>query len=196
MSLSEETDERLMLSYRDGNAEAFEVLYGRHRAALYRYLAHQCGSGAIADELYQDVWYRVITARAGYEPLARFSTFLYRIAHNLLMDYFRKSARETAKLYEHPDEHEELPIEDLLANQPAPDHETPHALLDRQAVVHRIHLALDALPVPQREAFLLSEEGGLSVEEIAVTMSASREASKSRLRYAVSKLRHSLCDLL
>ena len=72
------SDERLMLAYRDGDARAFESLYRRYRGALHRYLTHQCGSPAFAEELYQDVWIKVVNARADYEPLAKFSTWIFR----------------------------------------------------------------------------------------------------------------------
>jgi len=73
------SDERLMLAYRAGDADAFDALYRRYRGSLYRYLAQQCGNPALADELYQDIWIKVVKARADYEPLARFSTWIYRI---------------------------------------------------------------------------------------------------------------------
>lgn len=86
------SDERLMLAYRDGDAKAFEALYRRYRGALHRYLTYQCGNPAVAEELYQDVWIKVVNARADYEPLARFSTWIFRIAHHRLLDHYRKAA--------------------------------------------------------------------------------------------------------
>jgi RNA polymerase sigma-70 factor (ECF subfamily) len=191
-------DERLMLAYRDGDAGAFEALYRRYRGSLHRYLTHQCGSPASAEELYQDIWLKVINARADYEPLARFSTWIFRIAHHRLIDHYRKSAPEIAARYETRTSDDGLNVDadDLIASQPAPLHETPHELHDRRATAQRINLALADLPAPQREAFLLAEEGGLTLEEIGTSTAVSRETSKSRLRYALSKLRHSLQDLL
>ncbi len=186
--MSEEwSDERLMLAYRDGDATAFEHLYRRYRIRLYRHLAHQCGDNRLAEELYHDVWMKVIAARAGYEPLAKFSTWIFRIAHNRLIDHYRRHDRDGAKQYDSdcdPDE---------LAASPA---ETPPRLHERGVIAVRLATALAALPEPQREAFLMAEEGGLSLEEIANAMSCGRETVKSRLRYAMSKLRHSLKDLL
>ena len=75
------TDEGLMLAYKDGDAAAFEVLYGRWRRQLFRYVAHQCGQNGASDELYQDIWLRVVNARLQYEASARFATWLFRIAH-------------------------------------------------------------------------------------------------------------------
>ncbi|MGB0127321.1 MAG: sigma factor, partial [Rhodocyclaceae bacterium] len=74
----ERTDEMLMLAYRDGDAASFEALFQRYRARLYRYLLHQCSHPATAEELYQDVWMRVVKARRDYEVTAKFSTWLFR----------------------------------------------------------------------------------------------------------------------
>lgn len=190
------SDERLMLAYRDGDARAFEVLYRRYRGSLHRYLSQQCGSSAFAEELYQDVWIKIVNARADYEPLAKFSTWIFRIAHHRLIDHYRKCAPEIAMRYEDSASADEADVDDLISRQPAPLHETPHAVHDRRDTAQRIRLALAELPVAQRETFLLAEEGGLTLEEIAVTTATSRETSKSRLRYALTKLRHSLQDLL
>lgn len=193
------SDEFLMLAYRDGDARAFETLYRRYRGPLHRYLLHQCGSPAFAEELYQDVWIKVVNARAQYEPLAKFSTWVFRIAHHRLIDHYRKTAREAAARYEPQntaDGRRGDAFIDGIDSQPAPAQETPHALLDRRITVERIALALAGLPEPQREAFLLAEEGGLTLEEIADATGTGRETAKSRLRYALGKLRHSLQDLL
>ena len=186
------TDERLMLSYVDGDAEAFEVLYRRYRGPVFRYLMHQCGSANQADELAQDVWLSVIKARSGYEPLAKFATWIFRIARNRLIDHYRKRSRVQIDSLDAEDE-DGRAWEDTV---PAPAHETPHAMLDREAVAERISSALDALPEAQREVFLLAEEGGMTLEEIATATSTPRETCKSRLRYALAKLRQALGDCL
>ena len=194
--LEDWSDERLMLAYRNGDASAFEALYRRYRGSLHRYLAHQCGSPAFAEELYQDVWIKVVNARADYEPLAKFSTWIFRIAHHRLIDHYRKTAHEVALRYESRPADDDFEADSMIARQPAPPQETPHALYDRQITARRISQALAELPAPQREVFLLAEEGGLTLEEMAVATTSSRETCKSRLRYALGKLRHSLQDLL
>src|SRR5512138_1572570 len=82
-----DADETLMLAYRDGDAGAFDRLYARHKGPVYRYLRRHAQDQA--DELAQDVWIRVIHAREGYDVRAKFTTWLYTIAHNRLMDHFR-----------------------------------------------------------------------------------------------------------
>ena len=86
-------DEDLMLAYAAGDATAFDTLYVRHKGGVYRYLLRHCGNAGIADELFQDVWMNAIRARATYAPSARFTTWLYRIAHNRLIDHWRATGR-------------------------------------------------------------------------------------------------------
>ncbi len=180
------TDEALMLAYRDGDAAAFEILYGRWRGRLYRYLAHQ--APARADELFQDVWLRVVGARQSYAVTALFSTWLFRIAHNRLMDHYRAQGRGIVELYDDPED-------DPAVALPAPEQEAPAAMLERRQIAGRILDALAELPAPQREAFLLAEESGMSLEEIARATGVGRETAKSRLRYALSRLRQALGGL-
>ena len=174
-------DEALMLAYRDGDATAFDRLYERHRGGVFRYLLRQCRDAAIAEELFQDVWMNLIRARAGYAVQAKFATWLYRIAHNRLMDHFRGRPGLTVSLDE---ETAVLPPE---TEAPRADRPETQAEIREQAA--RLLALLEALPSGQREAFLLQQEAGLSVEAIAEATGVSRETAKSRLRYAVAKLR-------
>ena len=177
-------DEALMLAYRDGEAAAFDLLYNRNRGKLYRYLARQVPH--CADELFQDTWMRVINARADYTVTAKFSTWLFRIAHNRLMDYFRAQGRS---LIEFTDpQGDDGPALDPAA----PTTAEPDALLARKDLAQQILAALAQLPAAQREAFLLSEEGGLSLAEIGIATGVSQETAKSRLRYALAHLRRTL----
>ena len=84
------SDEDLMLRYAAGDAAAFDVLYGRYRVRLLRYLVRLTGQTAVAEELYQDTWGRVIDARTRYTSSARFAAWLFRIAHHLAIDHLRK----------------------------------------------------------------------------------------------------------
>jgi RNA polymerase sigma factor (sigma-70 family) len=176
-------DEELMLSYGGGDAGAFEALYRRHRGPLYRFLLRQIGDTATAEELFQDVWMRVIDFRGRYEARAKFSSWLYSIAHNRLMDHYRASGR--AKFLE---QEESEAVLDQLAAEDLP----AEALIDRKRAAERLLAALSELPEVQREAFLLQQEGDLSVEEIGAATGVGRETAKSRLRYALARLRASL----
>ena len=184
---AESSDEELMLHYRDGDAGAFEALYARHKGGLYRYLLRQCRNAAAAEELFQDVWMNLVRARAGYTVQAKFSTFLYRVAHNRLVDHYRRSNQATVVSFE--DEDGEA-IADPPDEREGPQDET----LDAKRQAERLMELISELPETQREAFLLQLEGGMSVEEIAQATGVSRETAKSRLRYAMSKLKRGMLE--
>jgi RNA polymerase sigma-70 factor, ECF subfamily len=177
-------DAVLMLRYRDGDVRAFEVLYQRHKGALYRYLQRQCKSPEAANDLFQEVWSKVIASRERYEPRAQFNTFLFRIAHNCAVDYFRRAGRRQESPAQDPDE---------LAEQiPGAPHERPEAVLSHAQLLADFRQALDRLPPEQRDVFVLYEESGLSLEDIGRITGVAMETAKSRLRYALTKLRGAL----
>jgi len=186
---SESSDEELMLAYAAGDAAAFDSLYARHKGGVYRYLLRQSHDARIADEMFQDVWMSVIRTRVRYEVAAKFTTWLYRIAHNRLIDHYR-AAGHMNLVSADDDEHTEL-VNDVAAG---PTLEPEHRAEQRE-LGDRLQTALKALPYVQREAFLLQQEGGLSLDEVAELTGAGRETVKSRLRYAVAKLRNALEDL-
>jgi len=178
---TERSDETLMIAYRDGDAAAFDELYRRHKGGLYRYLLRQCRDAHTAAELFQDVWMNLVRARGGYEPQARFATYLYRLAHNRLADHYRRSAHAATVSLDEDEAAGDGP-------QAAP-REAPDAHYERKVLAAGLLAALDALPAEQREAFVLQQEGGMSLEEIAAVTGVPRETAKSRLRYALAKLR-------
>lgn len=169
-----------MIAYRDGDVAAFDELYRRHKGGLYRFLLRQCRDAQAAAELFQETWMNLIRSRSGYEPRARFATYLYRMAHNRLVDHYRKSGHATS-----------IPLDDdeTVEEPSAPPLEAPDAHYERKALAARLLVLVEALPTEQREAFVLQQEGGLTVEEIAAATGVNRETAKSRLRYALAKLR-------
>jgi len=176
-------DESLMLAYgAKGDTAAFDTLYARHRAGLYRYLLRGARNPQLADDLFQETWSRVIDARARYQPQARFSTWLLQIAHNLLVDsYRRQPARAMAD-----------DADAVLAALPAPEHEQPEQQLSQFQARRGLQRAIEQLPDEQRQALLLRWEHELSLEAIAQVTGAPRETVKSRLRYAIGRIRHAL----
>lgn len=174
-----------MLRYRDGDAGAFDALYARHRGGLYRYLLRQCEQRAHAEELFQDVWMNLIRARGQYRVEAKFSTYLYRLAHNRLIDHYRRQAGRVPVSFEDDDCPALEGIADVAGTQ-------PERLAETREQVLRLMAELERLPEAQREAFLLHEEGGLSVEDIARATGVGKETAKSRLRYALARLRAAL----
>jgi RNA polymerase sigma-70 factor (ECF subfamily) len=179
-------DEDLMLAYRDGDARAFEQLYTRHKAPLFRYLARQCREAAVAEELFQDVWMNLVRARGRYEVQAKFTTYLYRLAHNRLIDHYRRQRSGI------PVSYDDDPDDPLIERIAGPEAMQPEEQAGRSRDVARLLALLAALPEAQREAFLLREEGGLTLEEIAAATGVNMETAKSRLRYALAKLRQGM----
>ena len=178
---AELTDEDLMLAYGGGDAGAFETLYSRHRGPLFRFMLRQVREHGTAEELYQDVWQRVITARQRYRPEAKFSTWLYQIAHNRLTDHWRAQSHRPA-----------APDDAMERAEREPDSQTPERQLSAFEERRRLQLALEELPADQRETVLLRLEQELSLEEIGRITGVGRETVKSRLRYAMDKLRQRL----
>ncbi len=178
------SDETLMLGYRDGDAAAFDLLYARHKGGVFRYLLRQSRNAALTDEMFQDVWMNLIRARDTYTVQAKFSTYLYRIAHNRLMDHFRR--HDSAAVSLDDDTGPEI------AEPAAPRSDEPEASADARQQAAQLLRLLDQLPAEQREAFVLQQEGGLSIEEIATATGVARETAKSRLRYALAKLRQGM----
>ena len=174
-------DSALMLRFKDGDASAFEKLYRRHNDALYRYFLRLGGDTAAAEDLYQEAWSKIIRARSRYRPSAKFTTYLYRVAHNCFIDYVRRNRRYRSGIDVDPDSQ-------------AGNVESPEAQTETSLARRRLEAALDTLPDEQRDAFLLHEEAGLGIDEIAFVTDSNREATKSRLRYAVRKLRSALDD--
>jgi len=136
--VSDDEDSQLMLAYGRGEMRAFETLYARHRAALYRYLVRQARDTEIANDLFQEVWSRVIIIRARYEPRAKFRTFLFTLAHNCFIDHCRRSKSRPAGLVL-----EDADAADLL---PADDARRPDAELERADTSRRYRAALATLP--------------------------------------------------
>jgi len=171
-------DDVLMLAWAAGDAASFELLYARHRGSLYRFLLRQLRDPALADEFFQDVWQRVIAARQGWKPEAAFRTWLFRIAHNRLNDYWRGLKHRPAA----PEDADERAAR-------VPDPSSPERELSEFEQRRRLQLAIEELPEEQREVVLLRLEQELSLEEIGQITGAGRETVKSRLRYAMDKLR-------
>ncbi|MDH5303177.1 MAG: RNA polymerase sigma factor [Gammaproteobacteria bacterium] len=169
-------DSTLLLRYRNGDVAAFEILYRRHNDALYRYLLRLCRHRDNADDIFQDVWGKIIKAADRYQPTAKFTTFLFRVAHNCFVDHHRRNKRHIHGNDFEPDQY--IDPADL-----------PEVQVERSLARERLELALRDLPDEQRDVFLLREEAGLNLDEIALITGSNRETIKSRLRYAVHKLR-------
>jgi len=182
--MGERTDEELMLAYAQGDVRAFDALYSRQRGMLYRFILRSVSDRTGADEIFQETWSRLIASRTRYRVEAKFSTWLLQIAHNLIVDSFRR-ARPQAGAEE---------TETIMRELDAPEADRPEQTLSDFEQRRRLQLALETLPSDQREAFLLRVEGGLGLEEIGQVTGAGHETVKSRLRYAFAKLREKLAE--
>ncbi|MDH5324119.1 MAG: sigma-70 family RNA polymerase sigma factor [Gammaproteobacteria bacterium] len=193
--LNDKSDEQLMSLYRQGNTEAFSELYRRNKAPLYRYFLRQTRHGAIAEELSQDVWTNIVRSRQSYKSTAKFTTYLYQVAHNRLVDHIRRS--------------QSRPVENLTAIsltqatdpnnkdcEPSRSSDQPEQQAQSLEAGQRLLTLLQQLPEEQREAFILKEEAGLSLLEIASVTGVNVETAKSRLRYAVAKLKEGMVGFL
>ncbi len=183
-----DSDEALMLAFAAGDMAAFDALYHRHRLGLYAFIARLLTRQEVAvDDVFQEAWLAVARSRTSYRPTAKFRTWLFQIARNRSIDLLRERrpllASELGTFEDDAD-----PFASIADSSALP----PDLELDRADKAAAIATALAALPAVQREAFLLREHGDLPLEEIARVTGVNVETAKSRLRYAVAKLRAAL----
>jgi RNA polymerase sigma-70 factor, ECF subfamily len=177
-------DAALMLRHRDGDVRAFEILYTRHKGSLHRYLQRICRNKEACNDLFQETWSKVIASRERYQVKAQFTTYLFHIAHNCAIDYFRRTERQHTARTDDVDE-----MQDRLSGA---DTDRPDSRLSESQLQKAFEAALAQLPHEQRHVFVLREETGLTLEEIGQITGVTMETAKSRLRYALSKLRAAL----
>lgn len=176
------TDEQLYTRFRKGEAAAFDDLYQRYRKPLYLFLLRSVSRPADADDLFQELWTRVIQRPGSFKD-GSLKAWLFRIARNLCIDLYRR--------------HNLRPIDDSPAIELEPAGEPPlERQVDATDCEQRLLTEIAALPAEQREAFLLKEETGLPLERIGDLAGVGRETVKSRLRYAMKQLRQALEDCL
>lgn len=189
------SDESLMEAFRGGDAAAFEELVGRHKRGLFNFLLRSVGSSARAEELLQEVFLRVVRSRARYQRSARFTTWVYTIARNLTVDESRRARFRDHVSLDAPrgrasGERGTTLLDAMPNGAPSPDQAA--AL---PGLRDRLRAAVAALPDDQREVFVLRQVSGLSFREIGETVGAPENTVKSRMRYALEKLREELAEL-
>jgi RNA polymerase sigma-70 factor (ECF subfamily) len=182
------SDEELLAAYGAGDARAFGELYERHERPVYRYFLRQGAAPALADDLLQETWMAVIRHAERFEPRAKFTTWLYTVARSKMVDHWR-SRDDMTSLDDAANDPDGAP---LALEVPASDADRPDVQVMSRAQAQAFVAAVEALPGPQREAFLLQADGGLSLEEIATITQVGHETVKSRLRYAMAKLRSAM----
>ncbi|HVZ70857.1 MAG TPA: RNA polymerase sigma factor [Polyangia bacterium] len=195
--MSDETDEQLMHAYREGSPRAFELLLARHERRVWNFLRRSVGDPVLAEDMLQEVFLRVIRARADsvdWKGEARFTTWVYAIARNLCVDQSRRAVHRDARSLDaptRPGEESSATLHDYLASG-ARDAE---GLTSDGEVRARVDAAVAALPEEQREVFLLREVMEMPFAEIAKVVGAPEPTVKSRMRYALERLREALQDL-
>lgn len=168
------TDDELFAAFARGDRQAFTELYDRYQDRVYGYIYRSVSVQQVAEDLFQDVWARVIAARDRFSHQQRFRSWLFTCAHNVIVDHYRRESRW--KTEELSPSLESDKVEDAL-----------------QAVQWtRIRAVVETLPMEQKQAFFMRESFDSSVKEIAEVQGCSLEAAKSRLRYAYARIRESL----
>lgn len=181
LSLDESSDESLMLAYAKNDQLAFNSLYERYRTPLYRFMYRKISvNEEILNELYQDVWLKLINSRKQYAIKASFKTYLYQIANNTIKDYFR---RESVRKIMSNIENDSAVVDSSLS---------PEGTAEQSQIMRKFRQALDELPQQQRDVFLLREEAGLTSVQISELMNVSVDTVKSRMRYAISRLKETI----
>ncbi|MFH1135984.1 MAG: RNA polymerase sigma factor [Pseudomonadota bacterium] len=187
------SDEELMTAYVQGDEAAFEVLLKRFRQPLFGFLFRYLGRADRAEDVFQEVFFEVIRARKRYKPDFKFSAWIFRIARNRAVDRLRRDGfRDMESLdagLDPRDENSDSRINNLAGEGPNPE---------EAAGGREFTLALEeimaGLPPEQREVFWLKERSGLSLAEIADMTGAGQNTVKSRLRYALEKIRDELIE--
>jgi RNA polymerase sigma-70 factor, ECF subfamily len=168
------TDERLMLAVRDGDIRKLGLLFERHHQALFSFFCRLTGNRAIAEDLVQDVFFRILKYRKSFRDESRFITWMFQIARNARTDYFKKHHTETLL---QPDF--DVPAGDLFPNQK----------LQREEESERLNQALLELPVDKRELLVLARYQELHYGEIAELLDIDVGTVKVRVHRAMKQLR-------
>lgn len=176
------------MRYHEGDEEAFVELYRRHRVGLYRFIHGLCSSAAQTDEIFQETWFALIRSDTMPDGRARFKTWLYQIARHRLIDQWRRHESAAMEAF---DETEHTPLDEYGSGASG----TPETLALRSEQLRQIAIAVETLPFPQREVFLLRAHAGMELSEIAALTDTPLEAIKSRYRYALARLRQRLRSL-
>lgn len=196
-----ESDETLMSAYRAGDVRAFERLLARHEKPIWNFLRRLAPDGTTAEDLLQEVFLRVVKSAhewdSQWKGTAKFSTWLYTIARNLCVDQARRASHRTAAsmdgaVHATLDSGESGPT---LHDRVAAPGAGADVIADERQAAGRIDRALADLPADQREVFLMREVMEMPFAEIAAVVGVSEPTVKSRMRYALEKLRDALDDL-
>ncbi len=164
-----------MREFASGDEASFLLLFERYKDRIYRYVKRMCSSDASAEELFQDIWEKLIKNREKFNTQRKFAPYIYSIAHNRVIDHFRNTSLVTFEQY-----NDDAVTSDRVSVE-------DQAYSNEQ--VKRFMEIVDGLPAPQREIFILHEETSMTMVEIAEAIGINTETAKSRLRFALVNLR-------
>jgi RNA polymerase sigma-70 factor (ECF subfamily) len=183
------SDEVLMLRYKDGDLSAFEIIIEKHQQPLFSFVYRFCNDYHQAQDLVQDVFLRLVKMSRNYEPRAKFTTYLYTIAHNVCIDDIRRKKRRiNVSLSDPIDAENGMTLEDTMKDGRA----NPQRDFQQKSFEQALHQAVEDLPPEQREVFLLREQQNLAFDEIARIVGCLPSTAKSRMRYALQSIREKL----
>jgi RNA polymerase sigma-70 factor, ECF subfamily len=184
------SDEALLRSFSQGNAAAFRTLVTRHKTPLFNFALRHLRSQTAAEDIVQDAFVRMVQSAGDFKHESKFTTWAYAIVRNLCIDQLRKNA-----LRKHPSLDQKTREEGPSLGEQLPD---PRTDVERAVVSTELRAvlltAVDALPLEQREVFMMREISNLPFQEIAEITGVSENTVKSRMRYALERLQESLAE--
>jgi len=184
---TQEADEDLMVRYQQGEVRAFEILLGRHRKAVFNFILRYVGDKETAEDLLQETFMRVIKGADAYKRQAKFTTWLYTIARNLCVDQTRRRKHRKHASLDAPmaaDDDSGTLLDVIPGNEMASDRKSVNKQLSQ-----RLQGAIGGLSEEQREVFLMREFLDMPFKQIADVVGVPENTVKSRMRYALEKLR-------
>lgn len=190
-SAAPDLDAQLMLRVRDGDEDSFRVLLEKHRNSLVHFLYRMVQQQAVSEELAQEAFLRIYRSRASYEPTARFTTWMFRIATHLALNWLRDEKNERAQ--ERLDEHRgsDMPVWEVADRKPSVEQRMVY-----QARLQEIRDAIAKLPDKQRAAVLMHKYDEMEYSQIANVLECSESAVKSLLFRAYETLRAKLAHMV
>ncbi len=184
-----EHDAELMLRVREGDSQSFALLLAKHRSPVIHFLYRMIQNQAVAEELAQEVFLRVYKSRASYEPTAKFTTWLFRIASHVALNHIRDGK------YERNQESLDQESDEGMSRQVASDALTVEQMMVREAKFGEIRRAIQLLPAKQRAAVLMHKYQEMEYAQIAAALECSESAVKSLLFRAYETLRAKLAHM-
>ena len=179
----DKSDEQLISLYVDGKNEAFDELLERHKDRLFMYIYHSVKNDDVANDIFQDTFVKAITTikQGRYVENGHFPAWITRIAHNLIIDYYRQVRAENLQSTDDTDTN-------ILNRKDLADVTVEDTLITTQ-IHNDVRKLINALPNSQREVLVMRYYRNMSFKEIADTTGVSINTALGRMRYAILNMR-------